>query len=274
MVAVLARCERLVTAFREGRDVYSEFASMVYHRKVTKADKQERFVGKTCILGLGYQTGGLKLRHTLFIGNGGISVNVTEEEAKKIVYTYRGAYREIPDLWTKGDGAIYRMMRLAAPMTGPRNMQAFVDSTTFPVIEPGANCLWLPNGMCITYPKLRRETGRDAQGRPTSEIVYDLAYNGWTKLYGGKVTENVSQALSRIIVTDIAARVQHQTGYHPWLSTHDSLDYCVPERDAPDFDKLLEYEFSIPPAWLPEIPLASEGGFGITLLKAERMENL
>ena len=49
MVAYIAGQDDLVQAFREGRDVYSEFASEVYGKKVTKDDKVQRFVGKTCI---------------------------------------------------------------------------------------------------------------------------------------------------------------------------------------------------------------------------------
>lgn len=272
MVATLARCTKLLDAFRAGRDVYSEFASIVYRRRVTKADTKERFVGKTCILGLGYNTGGLKLRHTLFIGNGGISVKVEEQEASRIVWTYRDTYKEVPALWAKGDDTIRQMMHFAAPVTS--GYKIYRNSITYPVVEAGPNALWLPNKLCIAYPKLRLESGFDATGRATREVVYDLARGGWTKLYGGKLTENVSQALARIIVTDIAVRVYDDLGYWPWLSTHDSLDYCVPEHEAKDFDARLDYEFSIAPSWLPDIPLASEGGWGVTLLKAEKAENL
>jgi len=49
MLAWLAGQEDLVESFREGRDVYCEFASTIYSREITKADKSERFVGKTCL---------------------------------------------------------------------------------------------------------------------------------------------------------------------------------------------------------------------------------
>ncbi len=74
MVAYIAGQDDLVESFRQGRDVYSEFASEVYGKKVTKDDKVERFVGKTCILGLGYGMGATKFRATLALGQGGISV--------------------------------------------------------------------------------------------------------------------------------------------------------------------------------------------------------
>jgi hypothetical protein len=273
MLAALAKCEKILTAFREGRDIYCEFATRIYGKKVTKLDVQMRFVGKTCILGLGYQTGAEKLRHTLFIGNGGISVPMELAETQRIVYTYRDTYSEIPGLWRLGDNTIQSMMMLAQPYAPGKHVRP-TYMNTFPVVRAGANAIWLPNDMCISYPKLRYETTRNVNGTCQREIVYDLPYSGSTKLYGGKITENIDQALSRIGITDIIERVRAQTDYQPFLSTYDSVDYCVPEGQARDFDKLLEYEFAISPTWLPEVPLASEGGWGVNLLKAEKAENL
>jgi DNA polymerase bacteriophage-type len=66
----LAGQDDVVEWYREGRDVYSEFASKVYGRPITKKDTTERAVGKTCILGLGYGTGWSKLQQTLKIATG------------------------------------------------------------------------------------------------------------------------------------------------------------------------------------------------------------
>ena len=55
--AMLSGQKDLVDAFREGRDVYCEFATVIYGRQITKADKVERFVGKTAVLSLGYGSG-------------------------------------------------------------------------------------------------------------------------------------------------------------------------------------------------------------------------
>ncbi len=109
----------------------------------------------------------------------------------------------------------------------------------------------------------------------TTAMVYDnRTTGGYYKIYGGKSIENISQALSRIVVTDIAVRVFDLTGYHPFLSTHDSLDYCVPEKEVEWWDQELDRQFAIRPTWAPDLPLASEGGWGRTLLAAEKKENM
>lgn len=278
MLAFLAGCKRLLEIYEEGGDVYVEFASKIYNRKITKDDKQERFVGKTCILGLGYQTGAPKLRHTLFIGNGGTSVKVDVETAQKYVYAYRNTYREIPELWKAGDRMLMHMVIESRPFEfGQPRWATMVDDRvhqTFPCIEPGLDCIWLPNGLCIQYPDLDRRPDPNAVfGQSSLKFTYSDGRGGWKDIYGGKVTENVDQALSRIVVMDVANRVYHQTKLWPWLSTHDSLDYCVPENKAKDFDALLEFEFSVRPSWAPTLPLASEGGWGQTLADAENGAN-
>jgi DNA polymerase I-like protein with 3'-5' exonuclease and polymerase domains len=276
MLAYLAGCEELLGAFRDPkRDPYCEFASSVYGVPVYKADKVRRFVGKTGILGLGYQTGWEKLRHTLFIGNGGIQVKVEENEAKDIVYGYRRKYREVPELWQRADMMIAAMLIAGSPTNDVvRGLGKAVNYLPpFPIIEQGHDCIWLPNGTCIAYPKIQRRTWLDDNGHKESEICYSDGLQGWKKIYGGKLTENACQGLTRIIVTDVADNVRKITGYRPWMHTYDSLDWCVPASEAEAFNQIVEEEFARIPMWAPGLPLASEGGWGRTLFDAEEGRN-
>jgi hypothetical protein len=79
--------------------------------------------------------------------------------------------------------------------------------------------------------------------------------------------------LARIVVTDIMLHVDRDTGHRPFMSTYDSHDYIVPESEARDFDAVLERAFAVAPTWAPDLPLASEGGWGRTLLEAEKGVN-
>jgi hypothetical protein len=130
--------------------------------------------------------------------------------------------------------------------------------------------VWLPNRMSIQYPQLRWQS--DAANGQT-EIVYKAPRAGTKKIYGAKLVENITQALARIVVTNAAIRVYHNTGFRPFMSTYDSLDYVCPESGAAAFDELLEHEFAVVPEWAPGLPLASEGGWGRTLLEAEQGVN-
>lgn len=278
MVAFLAGCQDILNAFSQKRDIYSEFSTETFGRKITKADAKERFVGKTGILSLQYGVGAPRFRHALFIGANGINYVIDEVEARRIVYLYRRRYHEIPTLWNNAEIALNRMLLMSTPLTGPatRKLREALElqADPIPCIEVGHEALWMPNGMCIAYPDIKRETRRGPSGQMETEVSYADPYGGRRHLYGAKVVENVSQGLSRIIVTDAISRVAWDTGYHPFLSTHDSLDYCVPESEAEAMDARLEREFRIRPWWAPTLPLASEGGFGKTMLDAEKAVNL
>jgi DNA polymerase len=272
MVAWLADCETLLDAFRQGRDIYSEFASRFYGRKITKANVVERFVGKGCILGLGYGMGGPRLKRQLRIGSGGVSVDLTEDEAEVLKRFYRESYPEIPELWLRGEMVLSRIMVDPDDRLNPTFQRLGRASTNFgmPIkaITEGSEAIWLPNGLCINYPRLRYEWAPDG-----TSILYDGPRKQPKYLFGGKVVENICQALARIVITDVMVRTFQETGYHPILTTYDSLDYLVPASEAHAMDVYLAHAFARTPTWAVGLPLASEGGWGRTLAEAEKGVN-
>jgi len=260
MVAYLAGQSDLVQQFREGRDVYSEFASDVYQRKITKADKVERFVGKTCILGLGYMTGAAKLRDTLKRGQGDISVDVSEEEAKDIVGIYRRKNHYIVKLWAECGHALSGML---AGRTGQIGTLLTYDS----------DGIILPNNMRIRYHGLsatdrhfsyiqdRRMFDRAMKARLSGDKTHvgDGVVPGQTYIYGGKVTENVVQALARIVVAGQMLAIR-DAGYHVAFQVHDENVCIVPEDRAEQAEKEIVEIMSTPPSWAPDLPVACEAG--------------
>jgi DNA polymerase len=277
MNAWLAGCQTQLDAFAQGRDLYSEFASSVYGYQVDKKlHPGPRFVGKTGILSLGYQAGPERFRHMLFIGNGGMSYDIDLKEAKRIVYRYRNDYKEIPtNNWAAFSEMIHtmalnRQWRHFSTRTS-LNVRARHYNPRFEILDFMAEGIILPNGLGIAYPDLR--TIRDPSDPVQTMLVYDGAFGDSTNIYGGKVTENVVQGLARIVVTDVAVRVKRDTDYVPALFTHDALAYVVPEHEADTWDRYLETEFTKRTSWAPDLPLASEGGWGLTLAQAEAHEN-
>ena len=104
VLAWLSGQEDLVEAFANKKDVYSLFASEVYGKTITKQNPVERFVGKTCILGLGYGTGASKLQHTLKTTPPGVELD--EDECKRIVDLYRQTNDAIVGLWRESEDAL------------------------------------------------------------------------------------------------------------------------------------------------------------------------
>ncbi len=254
MVAWLAEQHDLVGAFAENRDVYSEFASEVYGRTVTKADKIERFVGKTCILGLGYGMGAEKFRRTLEVGQGGISVKIELSEAERIVRLYRQKNHKIVALWQKCGHALGGILARQSGIIG--------KCVTYD--EQGIK---LPNGMYIRYPALRANANNYeyiADARQYRKAVKDRVMTGeaddisWTKIYGGKATENVVQALARIVVAEqMVAIGQH---YHVAFQVHDELIITAPATHASEAEQHLVEVMSTAPSWCADLPVACEAG--------------
>ena len=246
----------LVDAFREGRDVYSEFASELYHRKITKENKTERFVGKVCVLGLGYSLGATKLQTTLASGSMGLRVNVSLDEASQMVNIYRNKHHRIKGLWHRADSMLHDMF------TG----RSGGLHSVLPYDQTG---ITLPNGLKIRYPMLdmsatkfryiadQRAYLKLTKIRLTGESTDDLP---WVYLYGGKVVENVIQAMARIIITDQLLEVSKR--YPVVLQVHDELVFLAPEKEAEEAVAFVKNVMSTPPKWAPDLPVTCEAGFG------------
>lgn len=256
MVAYVAGQTDLLEAFREGRDVYSEFASEVYGKTVTKDDKVERFVGKTCILGLGYSMGAERFKETLALGMGGISVNIDENEARRIVQLYRRKNHKIASFWNRCNHALGEML---AGRSGQ-----LCDCVSY-----DGDGLRLPNGLHIKYAALRSgANGYEyiSNARTFRKLAQKRIMTGeeikvdWTKIYGGKVTENIVQALARIVISEQMASVGRH--YPVAFQVHDEIIINVPSEQSADAQELVLNKMSTPPSWAKDLPVACELGVG------------
>lgn len=254
LVAWLAGQDDLVQAFRENRDVYSEFASEVYGRKITKADKVERFVGKTCVLGLGYGMGAEKFRRTLEIGQAGISVKIDISEAERIVRLYRSKNHKIVGLWNQCGNALTQILQGGSGSVG--------------ALSYDNEGIVLPNKFRIKYPALRQtqngfEYINDA--RSYRKAIRDRVISGelegiaWTRIYGGKVTENIVQALAALVIRDQMVAIGKQ--YHVVFQVHDEIIITALDAEATVAQAALEKVMFTPPSWAPDLPVACESGF-------------
>ena len=254
LVAYLAGQGDLIQSFREGRDVYSEFASDVYNKPVSKADKVERHVGKTCILGLGYGMGAAKFQHSL--ATGFISVKLDENEAQQIVNLYRNKYHRIQAFWNRCNSAL-------------NGLVAGANGEMCDLISYDAEGIILPNGLRIQYPALRRgANGFEYINDPRTyrkfirdRVMGDTPEIPWTKLYGGKVVENITQAVARIVVSEQMTKIGRR--YPVALQVHDEIVCVVPEKQADACKEYMMHVMSTPPKWAPDLPVACEADVGV-----------
>ena len=242
ITATLAGQSALINAFRQGKDVYSMFATQVFGYEINKTDHPtERFVGKTCILGLGYQVGAEKLKTTLKAGG----VEVTLEEAYRYVHTYRTTYKRIRQLWYTADSMIRYMSEGKTFELGPVK-----------TIKDG---ILLPNGMRLVYPDIQQ----DSMGQWTYLYRGKKAY-----LYGGKLIENIVQALARIVVSTAEVYL-YRRGWLSNLQVHDELVYIILESLVEKFCKVLEAVLTRPVEWMLDLPVAAEVSYGDNYAEAK-----
>lgn len=244
-LAWLAGQADLVQAFENKEDVYTIMASQIYgipQIQVTQGAGSQRQVGKTVVLGAGYGVGHAKLKLFLKTMAG---VDVTEDEAKRIINTYRNTYSRIPALWRSAEDA------LSALATGNGKQ---VDATGIIHAVPGKG-LSLPNGLFIQYPDLRKvfdENGK-VKWLYTSKGVT-------TNIYGGKVVENFTQAVARCVVAEQMLKISQK--YKVVLTVHDAVACIAKIEEAAEAKAYVEECMSWRPKWAQGLPLACESGIG------------
>jgi DNA polymerase len=245
-LAWLAGQDDLVEAFDRGEDVYKIMASAIYGKSVEEITKDERFVGKTTILGAGYGMGAAKFQAQL--KNFGVVVEL--EEAKRIIDTYRQTYPRITALWKAAGVALEAILRDQSTELGRDGILK---------IE-GKNGIKLPNGLYIRYPNLRQKADEET-GKV--EIVYDTKKGRAVipnRIYGGKVIENVCQALARIIIGDQMLLIAKK--YRVVMTVHDAVACIVPTEEVDRAQEYVEMCMRIRPKWGLELPLNCEAGHG------------
>jgi hypothetical protein len=236
----------LMDAFRAadnktGLDAYCNFAALIYGRVITKADEMERFVGKVCVLGLGFQMGAPKFQITLAKGAlGGPPIFFDLDRCKSIVNTYRRKNFKIEQGWGICKDIIEDM---AAGRTG-----------SYKCISWEKEKIWLPNGMCLKYPDLRKKKGEKGWDEWTYQSK--LARK---KIYGGLLCENIVQALARIIVAEQLLIVAPKR--RVVMITHDEGVIAVKTRAAETAYRELIKAMRTPLPWCTDLPLNSEGGY-------------
>ena len=246
-LAWLAGQEDLIEAFENGEDVYKIMASAIYVKSEEDITKDERFVGKTTILGAGYGMGSKKFSSQLKT----FGVEVEEGEASRIVSVYRQTYPCIPSLWEEA-------AKVLDAIVGDSTCEFGREGVLY--VE-GRKGIRLPNGLYIKYPNLRKQTNDDGK----DEYVYDTKRGKTTipnRIYGGKVVENVCQALARIIVGEQMLMISKK--YKVVMTVHDAVACIVPDVEAKTGQEFVEMAMRMRPKWALDLPLNCESGIGRT----------
>ena len=252
VLAWLAGQESTLHAFRTHGKVYEAEAAKIYNiDDIENVTKEQRSVGKTAILALGYQ-GGLGAFRQLEITLGK-DLGLNDEEVEDIKKSWRSSNDMIVMLWDKMSNLSIAAVRNPGKIFEYRQI-AFVKKGSF---------LWcrLPSGRTLKYPYptlKQKET-------PWGTIVDELRFKGvnsitrkWERqsTYGGKLVENITQAVARDLLAESMFRIE-ASGYRIIFHVHDET---VSEVDE-DFGSVKEVEelMCVLPDWAKGLPIAAEG---------------
>jgi DNA polymerase len=254
IVAWLAEQTDLLEMFRIGEDTYRAFAAMIFGiDSFTLVSKVQRFVGKTCILGLGFGMSALKLMRTIITlareQNIVLGFDITIADCEHWVATYRQKFYAIQKCWWDINNLLMIMARGQAD--GYRIGPCVIEGTT----------IILPSGLKLFYDNLRMEQG---------DWYYDQA-QFTKKIYGAKILENVTQALDRQHVTEAGIRTEIRalkaglTDPRVLLNIHDENVHCVPEDEAVALADIALEEMRRNVPWSEGLPLNAEVKMGYNL---------
>lgn len=241
VLAWLAEQDDLVEAFATGKDVYKKMAAAIYAVAEEDVTKEQRFVGKTTILGAGYGMGAVKFQDQL--KTFGASVDL--DEARRIIDIYRRTNDAITRLWRQAQNALINLSRGDyAPLGRPGVLE----------LVPEERAIKLPSGLLMRYDDLQFSDSDKGV-----EFHYQTR-KGRTRIYGGKVIENVCQAIARCIIAEQMLKIAKR--YRVVLTVHDAIAVCVRDSEVEEAQKYVEDCMRWVPEWAAGLPVNCESGKG------------
>lgn len=249
VISWLAEEEWRLNVFETHGKIYEACASQMFHvpiDKITKGNPEYelRQKGKVAELALGYQGGTGAL-----IKMGALNMGLKEAELPDIVNRWRNSNRKIVKLWTVVEG--YATTRLKC------DMNLYLQKNIYFKKENGSLVIKLPSGRSLYYVDAKLTPG---------EYKEQVTYKGlnqttkkWedTATYGGKLVENIVQAIARDCLA-CAIKNLVAEGYYPVMHIHDEVICEVPDTNEYTIDKAIEI-MCRPVEWAKGLPLNADG---------------
>ena len=260
VIAWLAGEQWVNEVFATHGKIYEATASQMFHVPVEKIKKGNpeyslRQKGKVATLALGYQGGTSAL-----IAMGALNMGLTEEELPDIVLRWRNANRRIVDLWYSIEQAALKVMQTAEPQAINGLIFALEGDMLY------GQCFLtvrLPSGRKLFYPKPFLQ---ENQFGKMALHYYSTGSNkkwGVESTYGGKMTENIVQAIARDCLAETLKRIEDK-GLHVVFHVHGEVIIDAPEETT--VEEICEL-MADPIPWAPGLILKGAGFEGQYYMK-------
>ena len=250
VIAWLAGENWVLDVFKNGGDIYCSTASKMFGVPVEKhgQNAELRQKGKIAVLALGYG-GGVSALEAM----GGARLGLSEDEEKEIVQLWRKSNQNITQLWQTLEAAAIKAIETGESVRVNRGIEVGR--------QWGMLTITLPSGRTLCYPRVSIGIERNDGWRGDHEIIEYEGTNQTTKkwgkirTYGGKLTENVVQAIARDILGVVILRAR-EAGLPVVFHIHDEI---VVEAQPSQTLEQVEALFSKPIEWCRDLPLKGAG---------------
>ena len=250
VIAWLAGENWVLDVFKNGGDIYCSTASKMFGVPVEKhgQNAELRQKGKIAVLALGYG-GGVSALEAM----GGARLGLSEDEEKEIVQLWRKSNQNITQLWQTLEAAAIKAIETGESVRVNRGIEVGR--------QWGMLTITLPSGRTLCYPRVSIGIERNDGWRGDHEIIEYEGTNQTTKkwgkirTYGGKLTENVVQAIARDILGVVILRAR-EAGLPVVFHIHDEI---VVEAAPGQTLESVEALFSKPIDWCRDLPLKGAG---------------
>lgn len=248
VLAWLAGEDWVLEVFRGHGKIYEATAAQMYGvqiDEITKADPR-RQKGKIAVLALGYQgaVGALESMAQTY------HMSLSKEDMAAIVEDWRNANPHIVKLWSKLEKAAQRCVTTGIPQQ--------TAGLTFKM-QKGSMTVTLPSGRLITYYNMT--AGVNRWGKPSLKFLGvdpDTKKWGWIETYGGKLTENIVQAIARDCLAHTLLSLD-AVGYRTVFHVHDEVICEVPKSQGDQALREIQQIFAAVPDWAEGLPLKGAG---------------
>lgn len=247
VIAWIADEEWRLEVFRNGGDIYCASASQMFHVPVEKhgINGHLRQRGKVAELALGYQGGFGAMKRMDTTGA------IPEDEIPAIIHNWREASPNICKLWNLYEAAAKTCIKERRTIKTKHGVEfSYTEGVMF---------IKLPSGRKLSYWKAGVEELDDGREHITyMGVNQETKKWGRTETYGGKLVENVVQAIARDCLAEVMLKVE-EAGYDIVMHIHDEIVVDVPDEKLDKAKADISAIMSEAPAWAPGLPLRGDG---------------
>jgi hypothetical protein len=288
VLAWLSDYEDMLDIFRSGGDPYAAFGAQMFNipglSKESHPDLRQS--AKSALLGCGYGLGWAAFASQLLTGFLGAppqrydlsfakKLGVTQQAAEKFLdwEVNTEKLQAIPHTCTTKELVIHclaakaiidKYRATATPVVDFWNLQTeLIHESLYKGKEYKHKCLTyrkgeieLPSGMKLLYPYLQIRRHTDEKTKK-EQVEWTYGENR-TKIYAGKITNNVTQGVARCVMTDGMVRTAKR--YFVAGTVHDEQIVVVPDAEVQDAKTWVLAQMTMEPPYMPGIPLDADGG--------------